>query len=305
MKKRTVRAVLLIVSLLLLIGCTACTSQEDESLSALVNTLTKERRELQQKLETVEGELDRAQTELSAAKADANAAHAELDRMKAAPEATPVVVTETKEVVKEVPATGAYAVGVGCTVNGGMTAQLNGATSVRCVPNTVEGYAFDHWEVDGVRQDTTEKTLELTVSETTVIRAVFHERHILKCINCHFQFINDNGNATGKTYTEYDFEESYKNPVTKKKVEGGLISFYIFADIPNRQQVDYWLINGVKYQFPNNTVKFRVVDLDEATVYEVVFKNQSRRQTPVPGYRTPVPTFGRQPASTPGPAFPS
>ena len=122
-----------------------------------------------------------------------------------------------------------------------------------------------------------------------MIHAVFHQRHILKCINCHFQFITDKGNASGKTYKEFDFEEAYKNPVTKKNTQGGLISFYIFADVPSRQEVDYWLINGVKYTFPNVIQKFRVENLDEATVYEVVFKNQTRKSTPRPDPVRPTP----------------
>ena len=95
--------------------------------------------------------------------------------------------------------------------------------------------------------------------------------------------------ASGKTYKEFDFEEAYKNPVTKKNTQGGLISFYIFADVPSRQEVDYWLINGVKYTFPNVIQKFRVENLDEATVYEVVFKNQTRKSTPRPDPVRPTP----------------
>ena len=77
--------------------------------------------------------------------------------------------------------------------------------------------------------------------------------------------------------TEFDFEDDYTNPVTKKKEKGGLISFYITADIPKKSEIDYWLVNGVKYQYPKDISKFRVEDLDEATVYEVVFKGQAKK----------------------------
>ncbi|MBQ6332143.1 MAG: hypothetical protein IJI34_05155 [Clostridia bacterium] len=290
MKQRLTQAALLLLVLLMMFGIAGCTSNENEMLSELVQSLTQERKDLQEKLNAAQNDLVTVKQELSAAKADAESARQELTQLKNAP--TPTPNTITKEVVTTVPGTSEYAIGVGCTVNGGMAVQLLGSTSVKCVPNNVAGYVFDHWEVDGVAKETTEKTLELTVSKTTVIQAVFHERHILKCINCHFQFLTDKGNASGKSLKEFDFEEDYTNLATKKKMKGGLISFYITADIPKRQEVDYWLINGVKYQFPNNVTKFRVENLDEATVYEVVFKNQTKRntQTPSPVRPTPTPT---------------
>lgn len=292
MKRRTMRLVLFAISLMLLFGCFGCTQKDDASLSELVNELMQERKKLEEKLDTVEVRLNETEKKLSLAEAEANAAKTELERLKSS-SAEPTVVTETKEIVKEVPVSGEFAIGVGCTVNGGMTALLNGSTQVQCVVKNRDGYAFDHWEVDGTAQNTTEKTLTVNVSKTTVIEAVFHERHILKCINCYFQFLTNQGNASGKKYKEFDFEEGYTNPATRKKESGGLISFYITADIPKRQEVDYWLINGVKYQFPNNVTKFRVENLDEATVYEVVFKNQTKRNTQTPSPLYPNPTVGR------------
>lgn len=288
MKGRTGKILLAVLSVLLLIGCFGC--RQDESLKEMVTFLSQERSTLQEKLDKVEGTLDQTRQELNAAKSEAESSREELQKLKNAPAPTPTVVTETKTEIKEVvtKVQNEYACGVDCTVNGGMFAKLNGETKIKCVPNKIEGFVFDHWEVDGMTQNTTEKTLELTLSNTAVIRAVFHERHTVKCINCYLQFLNDRGNASGKNYTEFDFEEDYKNPVTKKTEKGGLISFYIFADIPRKQEVDYWLINGVKYQYPRDIQKFRVEDLNEATVYEVVFKGEGRR-TSTPG-NTPAPT---------------
>ena len=42
---------------------------------------------------------------------------------------------------------------------------------------------------------------------------------------------------------------------------------------PKGKQVDYWLINGVKYDPNTNLQKFRVKGQTAATVYEVVFEN--------------------------------
>ena len=275
MKRRTTRVFLVLLAMLLLFGCVACNSGETEALSATVNSLTQERKELQDKLNNLQTELDTLKIELARANEEADSLRIELKQAQSMPTPPPLVVTETKEVTKPVPAE--YAFGVDCTVNDASAVVLDGMTQVRCAPVNKEGFVFDHWEVDGKKQDTTAKTLELTVSKTTQIRAVFHERRVVKCINCHIQFLNANGNAHGKNYTEFDFEEDYTNPVTKKKEKGGLISFYITADIPKKSEIDYWLINGVKYQYPKDISKFRVEDLDEATVYEVVFKGQTKK----------------------------
>ncbi len=262
------------LAVLLFAGSFGCSPKEDESVAALAESLMRERNDLQEKLTAAQRTLDETQKELTAAKEDAEAARQALEKVQTAPTAEPVVVTETKEVEKKIPAE--YAYGVDCTVNGAESAMLDGDTKIKCVPKKIDGYVFDHWEVNGTRQDGTEKGLELTVSKTTQIRAVFHERHVVKCINCHIQFLNEKGNASGKNYTEFDFEEEYKNPVTNKKEKAGLISFYIFADTPKKQEIDYWLINGVKYQYPKDISKFRVEELNEATVYEVVFKGQTK-----------------------------
>ncbi len=289
MIRRIGKILLIALAMLLLFGC-AGSNSEDESLKEMVTFLSQERNNLQDKLDKVQGTLNQTTQELYAARSEIDSTQEELQKLKNEPVPTPKIVTETKTEIKEVVTKiqNEYACGVDCTVNGGAFAKLDGQTKVKCVPKEIEGFVFDHWEVDGQVQDSTAKTLELTLSETAVIRAVFHERRTVKCINCHFQFLNEKNNAQGKEYTEFDFEEDYKNPVTKKTEKGGLISFYIFADVPRKQEVDYWLINGVKYQYPKDIQKFRVVDLNEATVYEVVFKGQART-TSQPG-KTPSPT---------------
>lgn len=104
------------------------------------------------------------------------------------------------------------------------------------------------------------------------------ERCVITCINCHFQFLNKSLNAAGEKLTEFDFEDPYINPNTKEECEGGLLSCYVTADIPKGKQIDYWLINGVEYHFPQNVTKFGVRELNEATVYEPVFKGQKKTE---------------------------
>jgi hypothetical protein len=260
-----VRAVLflLIVLLLLPLGCQS--KQESSEMVTLVQSLISERDTLENRLRETEQERDTLKTKLEAA--------------EKAPEVTTEIkeVEVIKEVTKEVE--GKYAYGLHCTVNGQASVKLDGSTSVKCVADKIDDYVFDHWELNGVKSEETKSTATFTLSENTTIEAIYHERHVVTCINCHIQFLNDQNNAKGSNYTEFDFEEEYTNPVTKKKCEGGKISFYIFADIPSKKEVDYWLINGVKYQYPNNVTKFRVENLDEATVYEVVYKGQTTKKT--------------------------
>lgn len=268
------RVFLITLAALLLLGSFGCNAKETALLSEQVTTLTKERYDLQVKLDTAERTLDEMQGKLDTANEQADALRLELEALQSAPTPEPTVVTETVEIINTVPAE--YALGVDCTVNGSAAAVLDGETKVSCVPNKIDGYVFDHWEVDGEALDTTEQKLELTLSKTTRIRAVFHERHTVTCINCYIQFLTEKGNASGKKYTEFDFEDDYTNPVTKKKETGGLISFYITADIPKKKEVDYWLINGVRYEYPKDITKFRVEDLNEATVFEVVYKGEKK-----------------------------
>ena len=278
MKHRMTRIFLLMLAALLVLGSVGCSSKETELLLTQINTLTQERYELQGKLDTAQRKLDETEQQLKEANEEADTLRAKLSTDEVKPTPEPVVVKE--EVITKVPAE--YAFGVDCTVNGSDAVMLDGNTAISCVPKNIEGYVFDHWEVDGVRQDKTEDKLELTVSKTTRIRAVFHERRVVKCINCHFQFLNVYLNARGDDYTEFDFEDDYINPLTNEKQNGGMISFYLFADIPKKKEVDYWMINGVKYTYPNNVTKFRVEELNEATVYEVVFKGQTKKETPQP-----------------------
>ncbi len=268
-----VRILLLVLTALFLIGSFGCKS-DDSELKQTVALLMSERNSLQTKLDDAKDKLSAMEIDLNKTKADADAAREELNQLKSAPTPEPVVVTETKTEVQEV--VSEYACGINCSVNGSMFVKLNGETKVTCNANKIEGYVFDHWEVNGEEQDSKAETLELNLSKITVVQAVFRERRTIKCINCHFQFLNEKGNASGKEFTEFDFEEEYTNAATKKKEAGGLINFYLFADVPKKQEIDYWLINGVKYQYTKDIQKFRVEGLDEATVYEVVFKGQGK-----------------------------
>ncbi len=121
---------------------------------------------------------------------------------------------------------------------------------------------------------------------------------VMKCINCWGKFMNTSGTPTGQEYREFDFEKNYTNPVTRKKLPGGLLDIYIATKLPQGCTVDTWIINDVKYQFPGTVLRFRVMDLDEGTTYEVRFRGYTvSNPTPtVPGVKVPGnPTITRRP----------
>ena len=170
----------------------------------------------------------------------------------------------------------AYVEGVHCTVNGQSRVPIQGTTTVQCRADDIAGFVFDHWEIGGVANYGAGVDASFTVSDACVIRAYYHERRVLRTVNCYLQLLTKSGNASGPKYTEFDFEQSYYSPILKNYCPAGTLSCYITAVIPKKAQVDYWLINGVKYQFPANTItKFRILDLNEATTIEPVFKGKA------------------------------
>ena len=169
-----------------------------------------------------------------------------------------------------------YAEGIYCTINGEEKVPIQGDTLLECEAETIEGFEFDHWEINGEADYESGASASFIASEACVIRAYYHERKVLRTVNCFFQLLTKNNNASGTKYTEFDFEDAYYSPVTNTYCPGGTLSCYVTAVIPRNAQIDYWLINGVKYQFPDTTVlKFRMLDLNEATTIEPVFKGMS------------------------------
>lgn len=169
-----------------------------------------------------------------------------------------------------------YARGIHCTINGQSEVLIDGDTLLNCVAEDIDGYVFDHWDINGEPEYSYGPSASFIASNACVIRAYYRERKVLRTVNCYFQFLTKKNNASGTQYTEFDFEDAYYDPVTKEYHPGGTMDFYVTAVIPKKAKVDYWLINGVKYQFSENTItKFRVLELNEATTIEVVFQGMS------------------------------
>ena len=185
-----------------------------------------------------------------------------------APKVTPTPVPGSASAAEP-----AYAEGIHCTINGESRVPIQGDTVIRCVAEDIDGFVFDHWEINGEPEYGFGANASFVASEACVIRAYYHERKVLRTVNCYLQLLSNKNNASGAKRTEFDFEETYLNPVTKTYCPAGTLSCYITAVIPKHAEIDYWLINGVKYQFPDNSIKkFRILDLNEATTIEPVFK---------------------------------
>ena len=169
-----------------------------------------------------------------------------------------------------------YAEGIHCTINGESQVPIEGETLLTCVAEDIDGFVFDHWEVNGQADYSVGSVASFLASGPCVIRARYHERKVLRTVNSYFQFLTKNNNASGTKYTEFDFENVYLDPILRTYCPAGTLTCYVTAVIPKNAKIDYWLINGVKYQFPeSNVTKFRLLELDEATTIEPVFTNAS------------------------------
>ena len=193
-----------------------------------------------------------------------------------APAVSEAPATPTPAAASKPAAASAYAEGIHCTINGQTRVPIDGDTVLKCVADDIEGFVFDHWEINGVPDYEAGASVSLIASDAAVIQAYYHERKVLRTVNCFLQLLTKNNNASGTKYTEFDFEDTFFNPVTNTYCPAGLLDCYVTAVIPRNAKVDYWLINGVKYQFPDNKIsKFRILGLNEATTIEPVFKGMS------------------------------
>lgn len=212
-------------------------------------------------LAVAQAELNLVKEELNTAKSDLNAKTAELEALQAK-----LAELENEAGVKAVFALHA-------TIDGQTTVPITGQTELTAQAVLAEGQVVDHWELNGeVQPDATGETFTFTASENTIVEAVLRAEKKITTVNCTIRFLNKNGEASGDKYEEFVFEKPYKNPVTDEEITDGKITVQIRAEVPSGYMVDYWLINGVKYDYSNSVNGFVVEGLDEATEYEVVLK---------------------------------
>lgn len=93
---------------------------------------------------------------------------------------------------------------------------------------------------------------------------------VVTAVGCKLQLLDKNNKAAGDKMTEIDFSSGYYNPNTKQSISG-YIDFCATADVSN---VEYWVINGTRYDFEGHAPKaITVRDLEESMTLEAVGKN--------------------------------
>lgn len=161
------------------------------------------------------------------------------------------------------------------TINGETTVEFTGEAKFTALAALEEGYVVDHWKINAeVQPESKADTFVFSAAADTWLEAVIRPEKKVTTINAEMQFLDEKGKVGGDPFTEFVFEEDYIHPLTQQTVEGGKITIRVKAVIPSGYVVDYWLINGIRYDFTNTVNSFTVTELTEATVYEVVLKEK-------------------------------
>ena len=177
-----------------------------------------------------------------------------------------------------------------CSVNGETMLNIDGPVTMTAIANLTDGQSVTAWKVNGkVVEGETNFWLLFTADGNTVVEALFSDASApavsptaapsaapasdtpaaqsteekFLAYGCYFQYLDGSGVGAGQTYTELPFE--------------GSTSFRVTADSAHSSQIDYWVIDGAKYSFPN-TVKFiTITNLRQPMTFEVVYKNKASK----------------------------
>lgn len=205
-------------------------------------------------------------------------AHSAPQLVQTAPESTPEPTPEPTPEVHE----GIYTFGVNALLN----SNAGDGFSVLCdtdpyevtaVAKIPEGMVFDHWEINGEAQNSGGSGgFTFTAGEDTVVEAIYTRPKIVTSKNAYMQFVWNNSPVGSKFYS-LDFGKQYEGFTGTEP--GGSVTFYITAEIPSGYEIDYWLIDGVKYFFGPSQNRLQVENLKEAATYEPVFKTEGSNGT--------------------------
>ena len=80
-------------------------------------------------------------------------------------------------------------------------------------------------------------------------RAASEDALTLHAVNAVIRFLDANGRPAGEEYTDFDFSAAYANPVTGENCEAGTLTARIIADETRKDDIDYWMIDGVPFYF--------------------------------------------------------
>lgn len=105
-------------------------------------------------------------------------------------------------------------------------------------------------------------------------RAASEDALTLHAVNAVIRFLDANGRPAGEEYTDFDFSAAYANPVTGENCEAGALTARIIADESRKDDIDYWMIDGVPFYFSSKVWFITVEGLDQGMTFEVVYKGE-------------------------------
>ena len=178
-----------------------------------------------------------------------------------------------------------------CSVNGQTSVSFNGTATMTAIASVPEGQTLTGWALNGSTvEGENNMWLVFEASGNTVVQALLssgeaepenptnpvlpaepdepdepEEEDVItvKAVGAHLQKLNAAEMAEGESMTEMTFE--------------GKAAFRVTSDDPHQSKIDYWVINGVRYDFIN-TVKFlTVTDLSYDMLIECVYKKGTSR----------------------------
>ena len=114
-------------------------------------------------------------------------------------------------------------------------------------------------------------------------RAASEDALILHAVNAVIRFLDANGRPAGEEYTDFDFSAAYANPVTGESCEAGTLTARIIADESRKDDIDYWMIDGVPFYFSSKVWFITVEGLDQGMTFEVVYKGEEPTTAKVSG----------------------
>lgn len=148
---------------------------------------------------------------------------------------------------------------------------IEGETELSVQAVVPEGMKLRQWTVNGVSLNTLEESIRLTVSENTVIQAELRPVKKVTGIGCTMQFLDENEEGQGESFTEFTFEEDYRNPVTGETCRGGSMLLCVQTEIPAGKVLDHWRINGQEISTMYGTPYIFNSYVTQTTTFEPVF----------------------------------
>lgn len=193
-----------------------------------------------------------------------------------------------------------------CTINGSASITAVDGNVYTAIATLQSGESVVEWRLNGVTvPNAHDSYLTFTVKGNMAIEAVPGTAEeakaaieqeiednrpavIVQTIGATLQYLDKNNLGSGDSYTELDFTHEWTNPVTKKTSAAGSGSFKVTADYPHSDRIDYWVIDGVRYDFNICVKTMNIRNLDRSMTIECVYKNQKSVTLNNPEYlRTP------------------